>query len=374
MELSKIRDGFIELSEKVEREDLANKRGFKDDIKTKEIYDEFSWTFSEEAISIVKAAFESAEGDEKRRLRFLLHDITGTHISAELAPLDDALTAKESKSIVKWKDQEIALRMLGLVLRDLQTQDERLSLYEAATDLRKEFSAESKKILEKKEEISKRLGYKGYLDLQSQLKNVNYPELVEIAKQLLKKTEVEYQHYYKKLKEKKKLEKVFSFEVGFLLNDDSKAKFPATKLMPLLRNVMTEMGINIDDQKNIIWDVEQREKKVPRAFCYPVLVPDEIYVIVNPKDGKDFFVTLFHEAGHAEHFAHANKDLAWEFKLGGLNSTAETWSYLFDHLFTNREFLKQHTSLSQEETEELLENLWFKELFFIRRYAAKCIY
>ena len=44
-------------------------------------------------------------------------------------------------------------------------------------------------------------------------------------------------------------------------------------------------------------------QKSPRAFCAPVRVPDEVYLVIAPVGGREDFAALFHEAGHTEHYA-----------------------------------------------------------------------
>ncbi len=46
--------------------------------------------------------------------------------------------------------------------------------------------------------------------------------------------------------------------------------------------------------------------KSPRAFCSPVRVPEEVYLVIAPVGGRDDYAALFHEAGHTEHYANIN--------------------------------------------------------------------
>jgi len=375
MDIEKIRKGYDDFMLEVCREGCANRRGLKDEINTTKIFEKYEWTYSEEVIKLVKKALETAEGDEHRRLRLLLHELIVTRIGAIIAPIEDELTTMEAKATIEWEEKPLALRMISVVMKEEASQEKRKELYNKIQPWREKFTKLQQEIWTKKEEESKKLGYEGYLDLQKKLKNVDYFELLKIARKLLIATEKTYADNLERRKKEYDLSHVESFDVSFMLNDQStKDKFPCENLIPMLRKFLNQMDINMDAQTNIIWDLETREKKVHRACCYSIRVPEEIYVITQPTAGKDDAITLFHEAGHAEHHAFAEKDLAWEFKYFGLNSTSETWSYLFDHLFMNIDFLHEFTTLTDEEIKGMLDKMWFKELYFIRRYSAKCLY
>ena len=100
------------------------------------------------------------------------------------------------------------------------------------------------------------------------------------------------------------------------------------------------MGIDLDAQPNVHLDTEVRELKSPRAFCSPVRVPDEIYLVVLPTGGQDDYGMLLHEAGHTEHFAHVRPDLPFEYRHLGDNAVTEGFAFIFDHLLLNRRWLE----------------------------------
>src|SRR5665648_1136550 len=56
--------------------------------------------------------------------------------------------------------------------------------------------------------------------------------------------------------------------------------FTAAGLVPALRHTLAGMRIDLDAQTHVHLDTEVRELKSPRAFCAPVRVPDEIYLVV----------------------------------------------------------------------------------------------
>ena len=129
------------------------------------------------------------------------------------------------------------------------------------------------------------------------------------------------------------------------------------------------MGIDLDAQPNVHLDTEVRELKSPRAFCAPVRVPDEIYLVVLPHGGQDDYGMLLHEAGHTEHFAHVRPDLAFEYRHLGDNAVTEGFAFTFDHLLLNRRWLAE--ILDFEDSDDYVRFAAVNDLYFMRRYAAK---
>src|SRR5262249_14003563 len=90
--------------------------------------------------------------------------------------------------------------------------------------------------------------------------------------------------------------------------------------------------IDVRGQANVELDIEQREKKSPRAFCAPIEVPGRVMLVIQPIGGADDWRALFHEAGHTEHFANTSPDLPVESKRMGDNAVTEGWAFLLEHL------------------------------------------
>ena len=49
--------------------------------------------------------------------------------------------------------------------------------------------------------------------------------------------------------------------------------FPGDRMLPALEATLADLGVDLYAQQNVELDVEQREKKTPRAFCSPIEVP-----------------------------------------------------------------------------------------------------
>ena len=150
------------------------------------------------------------------------------------------------------------------------------------------------------------------------------------------------------------------------------AEFQADRLVPSLVETMAGLGIDLESQAGVTLDVEPRPKKSPRAFCAPVRVPDEIYLVIAPHGGRDDFDALFHEAGHTEHYAHVDRELPAEERYFGDNSITEGFAFLFEHLTSSPAWLERRLGVS--DPEPIVRHARASKLMFLRRYAAKLRY
>jgi hypothetical protein len=148
--------------------------------------------------------------------------------------------------------------------------------------------------------------------------------------------------------------------------------FPADKMLPALEATLSELGIELRAQENIHLDVEERPHKTPRAFCAPIEVPGKVMLVIQPIGGPDDWRALFHEAGHAEHFANTRAELSVEERRLGDSAVTEGWAMLMQHLTDDPAWLARRLDFSRpaEFAAEGAAHL----LFFVRRYAAKLLY
>jgi hypothetical protein len=150
--------------------------------------------------------------------------------------------------------------------------------------------------------------------------------------------------------------------------------FPAKEMEPSIRRQVREMGIDPDAGGRVLFDTGEREGKRSRAFCAPVRVPDEVYLVLRPHGGQTDWNTFLHELGHALHFAYMRPDLSMEYRWMGDNSVTEAYAMLFDHRMQDAGWLQRYTRLDKKSTPRFLRSAGFEELHFLRRYSAKLIY
>src|SRR3954449_193791 len=150
--------------------------------------------------------------------------------------------------------------------------------------------------------------------------------------------------------------------------------FPAAEMESSIRRQVREMGVDPEAGGRVRFDTGEREGKRSRAFCAPVRVPDEVYLVLRPHGGQTDWQTFLHELGHALHFANMRPDHPMEYRWLGDNSITEGYAMLFDHLMQDGGWLKRYTPLGATKLDAYVRAGAFFELHMLRRYTAKLLY
>ena len=148
--------------------------------------------------------------------------------------------------------------------------------------------------------------------------------------------------------------------------------FPSERMVPALEATLADLGIDLAAQRNIELDTEDRPNKSPRAFCCPIEVPGRVVLVIKPLGGLDDWRALFHEAGHAEHFAHTRAGLPVEARRLGDNAVTEGYAFLFEHLVDDPAWLRRRLDFGG--IDELGREAAAVTLYAVRRYCAKLLY
>lgn len=150
------------------------------------------------------------------------------------------------------------------------------------------------------------------------------------------------------------------------------AAFPAEAMLPALEATLAGLGIELRAQRNVVLDVEPRPTKDPRAFCAPIRVPGRVVLSIKPIGGADDWRALFHEAGHAEHFAHVQAHLSLEARRLGDNAVTEGWAFLLERLLTSPAWLARRLDFGR--LDEFVRESAGLHLYLMRRSCAKLLY
>ena len=355
----------------IDEEYYLHYAGHKDSLDLEPIYERY-----EELTSLAQANAIGAAVDGNRRIRELwrfacqgyLGNLTREH-TERVARIEAELTATLD-------GEEIPYRMLRPTMANSPDREKRRRLEQARNELTEEHLLpiyfDAARI---EREAVRQLGAPTYAELHRRF-GFRLDELGEQARAFLETTERMYEEA---------ADRLFRTRVGVGLADAARydvvrlfrapewdPSFPADRMVPALEATLTDLGIDLRSQENVELDVEQREKKTPRAFCAPIEVPDRVVLVIQPIGGVDDWRALFHEAGHTEHFAHTNADLSVEDRRLGDYAVTEGWAMLMEHLTQDVAWLNRRLDVPRPS--EFAAESAIGLLYLVRRYCAKLLY
>jgi len=352
------------------REYYLNYAGLKDDLALAPIYERHAALFERETVDKLLSAKARDE-----RLRNLREFAVMGYLEQAAKELTEQIAARETADSTRWRGKDIPYRSIQQVVTNEPDARRRRDL----DRLRVELTAGQNSSREQRWDFlykqTRDLGYSNYAELCDRLGALELHDLRDMMVRLLWDTEKPYRGAL--ARELRAIGVVpAEAERADLLRLFRSPKFdsmfPRDRMMEALRETLRAMGIDVEHQPSVIVDADERPKKSPRAFCAPVLIPDEIYLVISPHGGHDDYRALFHEAGHAQHFAHIKPDQPYAFKGEGDNSVTEGFAFVLEHLLYSEPWLEKH--LGMIDRDEYLSLVKFHKLYFLRRYAAKLLY
>jgi hypothetical protein len=377
-------------------EHIENLRGRAEQlVKARSLMGWNSWAYGNESNqdSLYKANAElftleniartrRAEGNEpdstqKKRLLYFRRYLTDEYIAKEIAYLNDKVNNLESSSHVTLDGKEVPYGQVSALIRNEKNQKRREALYVALNPVLDSINTLLTQIEAKNQSLAKELGYGSYNEMAADLKGISLDHVKPIAERILDETEASYLTLLAQtLKERLGLapDKFYRYDTEQLVRTAAfDAYFPASSIMDILKRTYKGLGVDLDASKNLSIGPEPREKKNPRAVCYPVDVPNDVRLSIKPSGGFDDYSALFHEAGHGVHYANT-KEHAFEFKYLGEPTVTENFAFLSEYLLTNQAWLRVNTKMPTPVLKDFLRQQALIRLYMIRRYAAKFLY
>lgn len=374
---------YAEFNAALIRETYLFHSGRKAQLELSPIYERYGSLFTLDSVTRLRALLEDTPGHfETRRasLRRLLTFAIDQLLASSAKSLTEAIGEYESKATIEWSSRRMTFHDCSIEITGERNREARRSLFERRASVIKESNdlraARMVRIYEAVDNLSFSNGSgtaAGYKDLYEGLLQVDFDSLRAQAERLLAQTEAVYvAHLDEALKREVGIgiEDAERHDAIYLLHLDRHSdRFPLAGLPGVYNRTMAGLGIEIDAQSNIEIDSEARPHKTPRAFCAPILVPEQIKLVMRPVGGRSDYLTFLHEAGHAQHYGWTSPSLSPEFKYTGDYALSETYAFLFNHLPYEAEWLRE--SLGIEDSRELVRSMMLAKLVTVRRYAAK---
>jgi hypothetical protein len=369
--------------EAISREGYLAMAGHKKTAEFQSIYEQYQGILGTDALELTLEMFRSApeRSDDKRSAQWLLEWEIESQASRPLAALDEREIAWENSAVIRSADgRVIQYQAAPIEIANTRDRKARLALDAARADLvEREHAPLRLERLQREKEYIESLGVAG--DYNSSFEAVTGISLAGLAascERFLRDSQSMWDDTLPRV-----LKKKIGIKTSQAKRSDALAlfraseyddAFPGNHMESVIRRHVREMGIDPTADGRIIFDVGEREGKRSRAFCSPVRVPQEVYLVLRPFGGQSDYNTFLHELGHALHFAYASADDPFEFRWLGDNSVTESYAMLFDHRMHDRGWLLRYAQLGANRVAEFLRAAGFEELHYLRRYCAKFLY
>jgi len=377
-ELDRFREEAERFLAEREEEEYRHYAGHKPELELEAIYERHADLTSIETATRIGEA-EGLRGSEprSRRVRELWRFACEGYLGTLTSGANERSAAREAELSIRHEGQDVPYRLVRPTIADEPDRGRRAELERQRRELAEEHLTPIRlELWQTAHDGARSLGASSYLELYRDRFGFGLDELADQCRELLDSTERLYEETMdRRLRAAAGvgLAEAESHDLGRLMRGAAwDALFPGDGMLPALRATLADLGIRLDEQRNVELDVELRPTKSPRAFCSPIHVPGRVVLVIQPTGGPMDWHALFHEAGHTEHFAHTSADLSFEERLLGDNAVTEGWAALFDNLVGDPAFLSRRLDVGRPDA--YAAEMAGTNLFFARRYAAKLLY
>lgn len=301
-------------------------------------------------------------------------------VGRKVADLDDRLHAWEAQATVVLEDGErLPYQSAGIAMANEARRERRLAIDRARLAVLGEPAAIRRERLDRERELlAGQLGTDDVVTARSRLSGIALDRLAEQCGTFLEHTADIYRaELDRRLARELHLAaaEAHRSDAAYLFRDAAHDEwFSAADLVPTARRQVGDLGLDATAEGRIVYDTEDRERKRARAFCAPVRVPDEVYLVIRPSGGYPDWRAFWHELGHALHFANIARTLPFEHRWLGDNSVTECYAMLFEHMLTAPIWLRRYPRMSAAAVQRFIREQAFALLAMVRRYAAKLRY
>jgi hypothetical protein len=387
MNTDEYRREFAAYNSALELAHYQHRAGFEPELRTQPIYDRYSDLFTRDAIDDLKRARDGVaphRETERAGLNALFGSARVGYLEARAKELTDECASCEASARVRWDNESVPAYNVPQkianepdVARRRELTARWLDALSACDDLR---AAR----FETFHDTARSLGFDSYRALFTDITGTDYERLAATTHSFTARTEAPY---------RSALARAVARDLPHVPFDDLQQAdffffermprldpfFPAQELLDTYGAAMNGLGIRIEQQKNIHIDTETRPFKNPRAACSRINPPDDVRLLVAPIGGAYDYAVLFHEAGHAQHYAWTSRDLVKhhpEFVYAPDYATTEGYAFLFNHLFHDASWLMEHRRSITTETQAraVARDRALLTMHQVRRFCAKLEY
>ncbi len=378
LDLDTYRHGAEAFVGEIDLEYYRHLAGHKPELEIEPIYERHAGLFDRSMVAAIREAATSAPaGEEARRLRYLLGFALDGMLGRETRGEAEEAARLEATLEVETDFATTPYRQVPIDQANEPDADRRAAL-EAARDalLAERLNPLYLAAFERSLAITRDLGWGSYAEMYAEVRGIDLHRLAAQTGAFLEATADAYSPLVDPRLADAELPPLGELRRSdvprFFRSTELDPMFPAGRLVDSLDETLDGLGVDLHAQANVHLDTEPRPTKSPRAFCSPVRVPEEVYLVIAPVGGRDDFAALFHEAGHTEHYANTRAGYPLEFRHLGDNSVTESFAFLMEHLTEDPAWLGDVLGIS--DPTRAVAQARAARLVLLRRYAAKIAY
>jgi len=353
----------------LEEEYYQNGAGLKNTFNLAPIYEKYEHLFALGRVTEILASQHTKED------RYQAQFAASQYLDRSVCVFTDEITTTETQATLEWDGAEIPYR-LGILLTSKEPdRRRRADLFRRVSCLTAQMNEARAARIGRLHAQARELGFEGYRELYDNLLGRRLDSLSRQMSALLAESdslwEQELNRYLCDADVPR--DEAHVADLRYLLTAPQFDQlFPGEHALPLLRKTLAAMGIDLDSLGNLHLDTDERELKSPRAFCSPVRVPSDIRLVTTPRGGLEDYNMLFHETGHALHFAHTAPAAPFAFRCLGDNSVTEAYAFLLNMVLRNPAWLQEVAAISASTA--YLRFARFYQLHYLRRIGARLAY
>ena len=347
MQIEEYRKRLEKFEESLNRELHRYCSGQKPFLEISGVYSDYSDLYSVEAFREAESEYvRTPESFPSRRksLEKIRALIVDRHIDSKAIAVTQQI-ANAGNRTIPWRGAEIPLaRVPGLLAQepDFSARRALADTYDRALGESEDLHCER---IARLNQGAGELGFKNFLDASARATGVDYRQLRSSLEAFVADSEPEY---FDRLRNALEQTPGIDFKQAqrwdiarWLRHNEPAATFDRAGLVSALEETISRLGVRPERAGSISLDLEIRPSKRPGAFCVPIRIPFEIEIVILPSSGYADYAALFHEAGHAHHFAWTSAGLPVEDRIYGDPALAETYGFLLERITRERLWLQE---------------------------------
>ena len=310
----------------------------------------------------------SEEIDQARCDKFLTAFLYGrVEDDFDIGILRDSLTGVEMTFRAEFEGEKRSRSYLYTIQRNDPNRRRRESAFRARTSIGDELADGLSQLFRLRNQKSRRLGYNNFMALVFSRSGLDLDEYRRLLNHLDSLTRDVYLDIVDRIGVKLNVNDLEYWDVGYAYADINPAVdsyFPADSQLPYIRRTLRALDFNLDKMP-IYFDLDTREGKSQFTASFPVKPPYDVRVMGNQSPGMWSTFVLFHEIGHAIHFASvAQESPAFGRFIDGC--WTEGMAQILPLMLEEKEWLQKYAKMPAALADSYLASLKEQEVISLR--------